>query len=290
MYSNTHSRDEVVIIGASGGMGRSLQRNLAELGISVTGLDKSGGVGTMTEDALSLSQVAIGRISRAGLVIIAVDDQKAIQVASTILPFLHADAVLMDCTSVKSAYCKAIAGISPCAKVSINPLFGPGLKWSNGTMTVTRITDGPAVEHWLEVFRRMGVDLLLIDSETHDRVSAEMQAAVHALIMAYFVSIDDSSSHFAPPPRQLLSLMSARMLSSEAHVYWSIQVNNPFAKEARLRLQHALQRLDQMFDAKDKASFQAIWKTRRDELGAQLGEREAKCRQIIEFMRSKAHE
>jgi prephenate dehydrogenase len=289
MFSDGHIHDEVVIIGANGGIGSDLQRNLAELGISVTGFDKVGGQGVIAEDVFALSPEATSQIANAGLVVIAVDDLLAVQIASILLPCLRANAVLMDCTSVKTSYCESVAGISPCAKVSINPLFGPGLDWSNGTMAVTRITDGPAIEHWLDIFRRMGLTLLMIDPETHDRLAAEAQSAVHALIITYLLCADDPSVNFATPPNLLFRMMSARMLTLEAHVYWSVQVANPFSSAARRRLRDALERLDQIIDTRDAAGFQAIWNEQRDKFGPKLSVWEEKCRQIFEVLMKFEH-
>lgn len=290
MPSDDAGPGDVIIIGASGGIGRDLRHNFSALGIPAIGLDKAGGPGVIAEDVLALSPKAIELISNVELVVLAVTDQLAMRAAPLLLPHLRPNATLMDCSSVKSGYQDAVAGMSHCAKVSINPLFGPGLKWSGRTMAVTRITDGPAVERWLGAFRRMGLTLIMLDAETHDRFAAEAQSAAHAAIIALFLSVGNDSAQFATPPYKLLKLLFARMLSAEAHVYWSIQAGNPFAKAARARLRDALDRVEHLIEANDASGFEAIWDERREMLGANLERLEKQSRQVIEFIKRLEHQ
>lgn len=285
MSFNGVNPSKVVIIGANGGMGRDLRRNLCAVGIAATGLDKDGGPDVMQEDVLKLSPKAIKLICRANLIVLAVPDQLAVPAAQLILPHVGPDMTFMDCTSVKSGYQREVANISSCAKMSINPLFGLGLDWPNRKMAVTRITDGPALDGWLNVFRRMGLTLVFLDADTHDRLSAEAQSATHAAIIAFFLSVSEESAQFATPPSQLMRLLSARMLCAEAHVYWSIQATNPFAKGTRHRLRDALDRLDKLVESDNIAEFQEIWRTQQNALGANLQLRGEQCRQVIEFMK-----
>jgi 4-amino-4-deoxyprephenate dehydrogenase len=289
MSFDDSSVSNVVVIGANGGMGRDLRRNFAAIGIPSIGLDKVAGPDVITEDVLALSPAAIELIASASLVILSVSEELAISAAPPLFQYFHHDATFMICTSVASWFREAFQGTSPCAKATINPLFGSGLTWLDRDMVVSPIEDGPGLERWLDAFRRMGLKLIMLDAETHDRLAGDAQAAAHAAIITFLMSVGEESATFSTPPNQLLRLLSARMLSAEAHVYWSIQAKNPFAKAARQRLRNALDHIDDLVITDDAIGFQRIWHERREMLGGQLERRQGQCHQLIEFMNEMEH-
>ncbi len=268
--SDTDRFHSALVVGANGGMGATLFEILTADGHTVRGMDIAPASGQIEIDIRNPSADAKAMLGSADLVVLAVPDALAVEVGASIAIELPPSALLVDCTSVKRAYVDAIEAVAPrigCELMSINPLFGPGLSWKGRTFAVTPIRPGAGTKRLHATLERAGIEMLVVDATTHDRMAAESQASLHAFLIAYLSSRTPESLAFAPPPTEVATRLAARVVTGAPHVYWEIQAKNPLAHGARRRLIDALEKLDYAATSGDRAAFDAMLTGAKEQLG-----------------------
>lgn len=259
------------VIGAAGGMGATLLQLLLADGHSVQGIDITPAPGLLQGDIRALDAHLLAMLARADLIVLALPDKLAVEIGVDVARRLGPSALLVDCTSVKAAYVGALSDAPQisCELASINPLFGPGLDWTGRTIAFTSIRTGSACERFQGALQRAGAKLLMVDADAHDRMAAEAQASLHALLIAYLASRTEEAQAFAPPPTAVAARLAARIVTGAPDVYWEIQTANPFAPNARRRLIDALEALDNAAVTGDRAAFGALIEQAKSRLGDQ---------------------
>lgn len=266
-----------IVVGAAGGMGRMFLDRLAAAGCKATGWDVSDGDRVVAADILDPSGDMRAALGDVDLVLLAVPDRVACRAAGEVARALAADALLVDCTSVKTPYARAVEGAGECGLVSINPLFGPGLDWTGRSIVVTDLRPPRHPERLTAFLEAFGLNIIRLDPERHDRLAAEAQAQLHAAVLGFIMSASADGMTFDTPPNRVMRMLAARILSGQPQVYWEIQTANPFAGEARRRLITALGALDDLCGAGDEAGFVARLVEARARLGGRAAELSAGC-------------
>lgn len=258
------------VIGAAGGMGATLLQLLQADGHSVQGIDITPAPDLLQGDIRALDANLLAMLASADLIILALPDKLAVEIGVDVARRLRPSALLVDCTSVKGGYVGALSDASQvsCELASINPLFGPGLNWTGRTIAFTSIRLGPACERFQGALQRAGAELLIVDADTHDRMAAEAQASLHALLISYLASRTEEALAFAPPPTAIATRLAARIVTGAPDVYWEIQTANPFAQNARRRLIGALEALDNAAATGDRAAFNVMMDQAKGRLGS----------------------
>jgi prephenate dehydrogenase len=274
-----------VVVGAGGGMGRMFLDRLESTGCETIGMDVRGGDGVLAADVLDLSVDMRLALRAVELVILAVPDRVACRAAPDVACAMAPEAMLVDCTSVKAPYIKAVDHAGECGLVSVNPLFGPGLLWTGRSIVVTELRAPRFPERLTGFLERSGLEIIRLDAERHDRLAAEGQAQLHAAILAFITSVSADGMVFDTPPNRVTRMLAARILAGEPHVYWEIQTSNPFAGEARRRLVTALQALDEMCAVGDEEGFARLLVGARDHLGRDPAELSAQCVKLFGSLR-----
>ncbi len=99
------------------------------------------------------------------------------------------------------------------------------------------------------------------DPRAHDRLMATLQTLVHGAVLAFGDVLCDASLDIdallalASPPFRVMFALLARMTRNHPDVYWEIQTQNPYAREARHALTAALARLEQTCATHDVTAF-----------------------------------
>ena len=273
--------NRAIVFGAAGGMGRMFRDRLDAAGFETLAVDVTPGAGLVSADLTALSRDMRIALKAADLVILAVPDAIACKAAAQVAGAMSEDATLVDCTSVKAPYVAALGNAGRCGLVSINPLFGPGLDWTGRSIVVTELRRPAYPEDLTGFLERFGLNIIRLDSEQHDRLAAEAQAQLHAALMAFIASVSADGALFDTPPNRVMRMLSARILSGEAHVYWKIQASNPFASAARQKLIDALKTLDDICEADDATAFSGFLEKARTNLGAPATALSEDCVQLF---------
>ncbi|MCZ0963998.1 prephenate dehydrogenase/arogenate dehydrogenase family protein [Paracoccus benzoatiresistens] len=275
-----------IVVGAAGGMGRMFLDQLVSAGCETTGWDVRPDGSVKAADILDLSEEMRLLLRAADLVLLAVPDGVACQAGAGIAGAMAPDAMLVDCTSVKAPYVRAVQHAGSCGLVSVNPLFGPGLSWAGRSIVVTELRAPRFPERLTGFLENAGLRILRLDAERHDRLAAEGQAQLHAAILGFLVSASAEGMAFDTPPNRVMRMLAARILSGEPEVYWKIQMSNPFAAEARRRLITALQTLDEICAAGDEEGFARLLWEARGHLGQDGVELSADCVRLFGALES----
>ena len=199
--------------------------------------------------ALDCRVVSAVEAARAGTVVLAVPVASLPSVLQEIRAHLQPGALVIDVASVKVKPLRLMAELLPphVDYVGTHPLFGPqsgaagiaGLRIAlcPGRVEATRL--GRLRSFLAET---LGLEVHEVTPEEHDRQMAYVQGLTHLMGWAF--------KRLDPPESPLATLAYDRMLSLEHNVqddsielFYTIQRENPFAREVRRRLIEEMKRL-----------------------------------------------
>jgi prephenate dehydrogenase len=204
-------------------------------------------------------------LSTADLVILALPETIAIEIWPNIASCLQGGALVVDTLSVKSRFVEAyqVSGVSN-TLLSINPMFAPSVGFDGGNVAVVRLGNSRLSDAFLTLLSGWGARLTFLDAGEHDDISAVVQTATHAAILAFGMAVRESGRDVSslepmmtPPHRVMLALL-ARMLNAAPEVYWEIQSENPHANDVRAGLAAGMQRLSQVVEDGDLKAFKSL--------------------------------
>jgi len=210
----------------------------------------------MVSDARDLSSEAAARGVAWGdleacasrpTVLVAVPIRVMPEVLRGISPHLREGATVVDMASVKMEPMRWMAELLPpgVARVGTHPLFGPDSvpeRNIRGQRIVVCEAQGhDAAARSVEVVaRRLGLEALRLDPETHDREMARSQALVFLLARALSAAGLEGSEYGTPSERRLWSALHLTTADTD-ELYEDILRLNPFASEPAHALAAAVQ-------------------------------------------------
>jgi prephenate dehydrogenase len=159
-------------------------------------------------------------------------------------------------------------------------MFAPSLEMGGQNICVIPLgTARPDAKDRISAVRLLlesaGARLTDLTSVDHDRVTSILQAATHASLLALAEVLrqsevdHDTILRLATPFNQTMFAMIARMTAANAGLYQEIQVNNPYAREARHTLAKAIQTLDESMTNPSPNAMKEIFESCRRALGVQ---------------------
>lgn len=239
----------VAIIGY-GRFGRALGSLLEEAGIDYRALDPVADV-PQARRAGSMRELLTG----ATRVVVAVPVPRMREVLEAMLPHLRPEQLVLDVGSVKVKPVQAMNEVlgTRVPWVGTHPLFGPlSLAMAERPLRVV-VCPNPlypeAAREARAFFERLGCEIIEQTPEGHDRVMAH----THALTFFVAKGMVDAGSGvdvpFAPASFKALSRTIETVRSDAGHLFTAIQHENPFAREARGHLLHALEAIHQELEA-----------------------------------------
>jgi prephenate dehydrogenase len=253
-----------VIAGANGGFGRLLGRLLGEAGVEVVGIDLGPDPAPCTRylaaDLTRPDDLALAEVARADALMLCLPEEALDRALGRLIGTLSPGALLVDTTSVKTPYARAIAAHpADCEVLSLNPMFAPEVGFASQDVAAVRIRPGPRsslFEGWIAAW---GGRVVPLSAEEHDRQAGMCQVAAHAAILAYGLALDrlgyDPDRAITTPPQRILLGLVARVAARDPDVYWHIQRDNPFAAEARRAIIDGLERIDRLALAGGRDAF-----------------------------------
>jgi prephenate dehydrogenase len=179
-------------------------------------------------------------------VLLAVPVRRMPGVLRAMVPHLRPGATVVDMASVKVEPMRWMAEILPpsVARVGTHPLFGPESAPKRsvvGQRIVVCEAEGheSAARSVEVVARRMGLEPLRLDPETHDREMARSQALVFLLARALSAAGLEGSEFGTPSERRVWSALHLTAADTE-ELYEDILRLNPFAPESARALAAAV--------------------------------------------------
>ena len=246
-----------------GKFGRAFAELLAEVGLDVRFLDPH----THDEDPRRVAST--GELAAWSEVLILATPALAMaQILRELLPFLTPAHVVCDVASVKvvpwRALTEALGDRIPW--VATHPLFGPvSLARAERPLRVVVCPQPrfPEAQQLVEaLFLRVGCTIVRRDADDHDRGMAD----THAL--AFFVAKGVLEANFpidapdAPPSFQAIARTVKTVREDAGHLFATIELDNPHARSARLRLMEALGRVHGQLEDADLARGDAAAEAR----------------------------
>jgi prephenate dehydrogenase len=180
-------------------------------------------------------------------VLLAVPVRTLPEVLQAIAPHLPEGATVVDMASVKVEPMRWMAELLPSSvsRVGTHPLFGPESapeRNIRGQRIVICEADGyaPAARSIEVIARRLGLESIRLDPETHDREMARSQALVFLIARALESAGLDGSQYGTPSERRVWSALNMTAADTD-ELYEDILKLNPFAVESTRALVEAVE-------------------------------------------------
>jgi len=233
----------------------------------------------------------IDLLHKSTLVLLCIPEDPALNSLKMLASNLNSGQCLVDTLSVKTTIVKRLSELKlNCEALSINPMFGPSLGFKDQSVASVSINSGQISEHFTALIRKAGASVTTYTAEQHDRYTAITQAATHAAILSYAMTMQtmgyDANAAkpiWTPPHKTLLALL-ARILSADPEVYRDIQTSNPYAAEARNALQKNLKQFNHDMLSQDAEQFTEQFESLKKILQGNLSPLTETCKDIFKTL------
>lgn len=284
---------KALVIGGSGAVGtlfcnllKSECTHLIALDIRSEGASHIDGVNYVVGDITKRTNAAL--LSDADLIILAIPEDPALKALPLIHNTLTKKQCLVDTLSVKSEFVEKLIQLKPSYEaISINPMFGPSLGFQDQSVACIDINRRSIADRLLHLIENAGSTVIKYDAELHDRATAATQAATHAAILAFGLTLAKinydanlARPNWTPPHKTMLCLL-ARILSSDPEVYRDIQTSNPFAEQARKSMIEAMKEIDTTIESKSKDSFHDLFSKLNEIISEDKADLTAGCHELF---------
>ena len=285
-----------VILGGQGAVGRLFAKLLCLDG-AVTLVDvRAGaplpGATAVIADARQPGTRLVEELAGADAVIVALPEAAGIVAVQAVAPHMPPGALLAETSSVKSVIAQALsraAGRHALEALGVNPMFAPELGFPGRPVIITRVRDGRRCRRLEMLIERRGGRLVPVAIPDHDRLTASLQVATHASILAFgralrTLGTDPAElAEAAPPPHRTMLALLARIVTGTPEVYRDIQAAHPYASDARTALSQGLAQLD---DAVSRDRFEVFLDELADWLGPTREQLAADCADLFAHLGS----
>jgi prephenate dehydrogenase len=260
-----------VVLGGQGAVGKLFGRLLRSEGV-VTLVDlrqgtSESGVSVMVENACRPSPQLIAEMARADAVIVALPADIGPAALAAAAPHMRRGALLAETTSVKTPIAEVMASAADRHRLEalgVNPMFAPDLGFRGRPVLIVEVRGGERCRRLQMLIRDRGARLVPVTVSDHDRLTASLQVATHASILAFGRALQILNADIsalvaaAPPPHRVLLALLARIVTGAPEVYCDIQVAHPHACDVRLALRNACAQLDEAATATPDDRFGAV--------------------------------
>ena len=265
----------ITIVGGKGAMGQRMAGLMQDLGHQVLVAD------------LDTKLRPVQAAAQADVVMIAVPIAETLKVIQEVGPHVRADALLMDITSLKSEFVRAMLDATKASVVGTHPMFGPGVHSLLGQRVVVCPGRGDAWQRWvIDTFEGRGLLVSVADADAHDRAMGLVQVLNHfqtqvfgAVLARSGVPLDESISFTSPA--YLMELYSvARHFGQSPDLYGPIEMENPASAKWTGAFVAVAQELAEILAARDQVRFRALFA----EVSAFFGDFTAEASERSQFL------
>jgi len=170
-------------------------------------------------------------------------------------PYLSPSQLVLDVGSVKVKPVEALAAVlgKEIPWVGTHPLFGPvSLSRAERPMRVVVCPNAlhpDATRRARALFERLGCEVIEQTADQHDQVMAQTHALTFFLARGMIEAGAGRNVPFAPPSFQGMARTIETVRADAYHLFAAIQLENPYARDARQHLVEALARINQNLES-----------------------------------------
>ena len=252
------SKQEILVVGGAGQMGRWLCRYFRSRGYQVIVNDTAGPV----EDFPFESDLAKGVLA-ADVVAVSVPMSVCADVLRQIAA-VKPKALVFDIASLKAPIERELRqmGRAGLRVASAHPVFGPAL-WplSSGNITFSDCGNGVAVVETKELFRASGASFVDVSLDHHDEFMAFLLGLSHLCLLTFARCVAQSPFDLAGLKRSAgttfsrLSIAAAGLLADPPALLRDIQALNPHTPFVQRRIREVLDDWKRTTEAPDGTEF-----------------------------------
>ena len=268
---------KVIVVGGSGEMGSLLIRSFLASGIELTEVDLHPRFGAderrryIQADATVCGPELAEAIHGADCICICLPEQIALDSAPRLISAMSDGALWVDTLSVKGSIVRTLEAHAGRVEIlSINPMFAPALGWPGHAVAVVEAGHAGLRRFFFkQLLADWGAWVQTVTAEEHDRLTAALQVATHAAVLAFgsvLLKFDydvKAALDLATPPHRLLLALLYRVISQNPEVYWDIQAYHPHAAKVRRQLIASLDSLQSLTDRGDVDEFKHLFRDLR---------------------------
>ncbi|MGH3548312.1 MAG: prephenate dehydrogenase/arogenate dehydrogenase family protein [Pseudonocardiaceae bacterium] len=246
-----------IILGGQGAVGQLFAELLRSEGeVTLVDLQLGAprpGTSSIVVDACRPSPRLIAKLAEADIVVIALPEHVGAAAVEAVARHMPRGALLTETLSVKTAIAQALARAAQrydLEALSVNPMFAPDLGFQGQSVVVAKVRGGERCRRLETLIDGHGGQLVSLSVQEHDRLTASLQVATHASILAFGWALQILDADIgvavaaAPPPHRTLLALLARIVTGTREVYRDIQSAHPSAREVRQALLDALRHLE----------------------------------------------
>ncbi|MFL6449390.1 MAG: prephenate dehydrogenase dimerization domain-containing protein [Bryobacteraceae bacterium] len=199
-------------------------------------------------------------------VCICLPEAATVDAVASVLPLMSNGSLWVDTVSVKSPLTLELQKrVGEYEILSINPMFAPALGWNKRSVAAVEICSGPKTRAFCALMASWGAQVENLTAIEHDQLTAAIQVATHAAILAFghaliHLNFDITKAvRLATPPHRLLLTVLHRLASQNSDVYWDIQACHPLATVVRDKLADGIARLSRAPGADGQEQFRKLF-------------------------------
>ena len=245
----------ILLIGGEGAMGRYLHSWFREAGYRVRILDREhwDTAATLCKDI--------------DLALLSVPIDSTAEVVRSLAPYLPADCVLSDVTSLKATPLAAMLEAHPGPVVGLHPLFGPATTTMDKQVVITSPGRRASDCQWLlDQFTAWGAIVVQSEPEEHDRAMTVIQALRHfatfsfgKFLYEHNVALD-RTLEFSSPIYRLELGMVGRLFAQNPTLYSEIIQASPERLQLLRDYLASLQDSLSLIERGDRKLFEALFR------------------------------
>ena len=244
----------IAVVGGHGQIGKLMARLFGDLGHRVLVSD--------VDTALKPAEAA----AVADVTIISVPIDKTEDVIREVGPYVPAQGLLMDVTSVKEAPVAAMLASTQASVLGTHPMFGPSVHSLQGQRVVLCRARGDEWANWVaQMLSARGLVITEATPQQHDRAMSIVQVLTHFQTQVLGVTLArmgmplEDSLQFTSPAYKLELYVTARHFAQSSGLYGPIEMRNPRTAEVTHAFAEAAREISSMLADGNQTAFDAMF-------------------------------
>ncbi|MBI4232328.1 prephenate dehydratase [Candidatus Peregrinibacteria bacterium] len=249
------------IIGGKGRMGQLFADFFRQRGLEVL----------VSDMKTSLSNQALAK--QVDIVIVSVPIDKTEATINEVMPFIKANAAIMDFTSVKEMPVRAMLS-GNCEVLGLHPMFGNSNPIPGQTIILTPTKSSKKHSKWMEQFlKKSDVKIIKMTPEEHDKTMSIAQDLIHFAEITFADALRRTKVpikeifRYTSPASELKVQLAARLIDQDAGLYGNMQIFNPNAVHMLSQYQEAVKDYLEVIKKKDLKAFKLLFEKDKKYLG-----------------------
>ncbi|MFX1527954.1 MAG: prephenate dehydrogenase/arogenate dehydrogenase family protein [Promethearchaeota archaeon] len=266
----------LTIIGGSGGMGKVFAKYFKKHGFNIILHARNEENLKRTAYELNVNyELSLGKsVEDANIVMISVPIPLTTAIIREVVPFLKADSLIFDITSIKNEVIRVYEEIKmkyPINCLSLHPMFGPGIKnMKNYIILILRIGGtenyNKIVDDLLSLIKSDDIIVTETTPELHDKYIAMTLGIPHMLNILFLnllrrmnETLNDLTK-YAGTTFLLQKVFSESIIQREMEMFADIQIQNKEFQKVLDEFENLIKEYKKIIQSKDKQGFVNMFK------------------------------